>query len=457
MKAILNQVTRFSQVLASRLLGRSDVRSDAQPDKLRRLFIIDGALINAAAVLSSGVFLSGYIVLLGGSDFLVGLLNNSLTWASIAAVFSSLLFERLTRRKPLLLTLLVISRLLVCSIVFLPLFLGDSPAVLPLLTTLVVVGNVLFGIYSVGFVVWMMESFPRDSRTDFVFHRMFWLRISFTAATIIMGYVLDWSGKSYAGFLIVFLTSLVLSLGDAVTMSRVGEPVHKTSQESRFNLTDFIAPLTSRPFRNYLLFIFLYYLSLTISSSFTSLYLIRYLEFDYKFISIINVIAYFFMIVCTRMWGRLENRIGKTRVIVLTALIAIIEFLIYGFLTRGTYYLLYLAPVFAGIGNSGFNVFTFNRRYELMPEENRTLYEGWFGAFFGLSVLLGPAVGSLIMNSLPVIQNGIFEYSKFQLMYMISFVLAVGTLFLLSDKRNARQAGSAGVAGDCQKETGNDH
>jgi MFS family permease len=432
-KAILTNKGRLGQLLANRLPRYLDTK----PDKTRRLFIIDGALINAAVVLTSGVFLSGYIVLLGGSDFLVGLLNNSLTWASIAAVFSSILFERMVKRKPLLMTLLILSRVLVCLTVFLPLFLGDSNAVLPLLTIMVVIGNVLFGIYSVGFVVWMMESFPRDSRSDFVFHRMFWLRISFTLATIVMGYVLDWSGKSYTGFLIVFLASLVLSLGDALTLLRIDESAHKTRQNRHVSMAEFTAPLTCRPFRNYLLFISLYYLSLTISSSFSSLYLIRYLEFDYTFISFINVIAYFFMIVCTRLWGRLESRIGKNRVIILTGLIAIIEFLIYGFLTHDTYYLLYLAPVFAGIGNSGFNVFTFNRRYELMPEENRTLYEGWFGAFFGLSVLIGPALGSLLMDRLPVIQNGVFEYSKFQLIYLISFVLAAGTLFFLVDKPTA--------------------
>ena len=58
----------------------------------------------------------------------------------------------------------------------------------------------------------------------------------------------------------------------------------------------------------------------------------------------------------------------------------------------------------------------FNYRYELMPENNRTIYEGWFGAVLGLSMLISPVVGNFVMNRLPVIQNTFFQYSKFQLM-----------------------------------------
>ena len=74
------------------------------------LFILDGIMVNIAVILSSGVFLSGYLVYLGGSDFLIGLLNFSMNWAAILALFSFLIFERMMHRKKLLITLLVISR-----------------------------------------------------------------------------------------------------------------------------------------------------------------------------------------------------------------------------------------------------------------------------------------------------------------------------------------------------------
>ncbi|NJD04793.1 MAG: MFS transporter [Ruminiclostridium sp.] len=404
--------------------------------KTRLMFIIDGALINAALVLTSGIFLSGYIVFLDGSDFLVGILNNSLTWTSVAALFSFLIFERMERRKKLLLALLIASRLLVCSSVFLPLIFGKGTATLGILTTMVIAGNVLWGVYAIGASVWMIGSFPKESRNGFVYNRIFWIRIFFTLFTMIMGFVLDWSGKSYSGFLIVFLTSMVLSLADVYVLTNIKEQVNIVPVDGRFKPRLFFEPLARKGYRDFLIFIFMFYSSLTISSSFTPLYLIRYLKFDYKFISIINVISYVFLIVCTGLWSRLESRKGLMFVFKLTGLIAIVEFLIYGFLKSDTYFLLYLAPVFSGIGYSGFNVTIFNHRYELMPENNRTVYEGWFGAVLGLSMLVSPVIGDFIMNRLPVFQNIIFQYSKFQLMYFISFILAVGVvLFALKDSK----------------------
>ena len=418
--------------------------------KTRLLFIIDGILINAALVLTAGIFLSGYIVFLEGSDFLVGLLNNSLTWASVAALFSFLIFERMERRKKLLLVLLIASRLLVCSSIFLPLVFGKSPATLGILTAMVIVGNVLWGVYAVGSSVWMMGCFPiREVRNEFVYRRVFWLRISFTLFTIVMGFVLDWSGKSYTGFLIVFLTSKALSLADAFILFYIKERVNTVTKNSRFTPALFFEPFARKSYRSFLLFIFLFYSSLTISSSFTPLYLIRYLKFDYKFISIINVIAYVFMILCTGLWNRLEGRKGLMYVFKITGLIAIIEFLVYGFLKSDTYFLLYLAPIFSGIGYSGFNVAIFNHRYELMPENNRTVYEGWFGAVMGLSMLVSPVIGSFNMSRLPVLQNAVFQYSRFQLMYLISFVLAACVvLFALKSPSKYEVSGDHRAQGD---------
>jgi MFS family permease len=398
--------------------------------KTRLLFIIDGVLINAALVLTAGIFLSGYIVFLEGSDFLVGLLNNSLTWASIAALFSYLIYERMERRKKFLLTLLVVSRLMVCSVIFLPLIFGKSHATLEILTVTVIVGNVLWGVYAIGSSVWMMESFPKETRNEFVYKRVFWLRISFTLFTIIMGFILDWSGKSHTGFIIIFLTSMVLSIADAVVLSNIKEPVKIISKNNTFNPKMFFEPFTKKRYRTFMVFIFLFYSSLTISSSFTPLYLIRYLKFDYKFISIINVIAYLFLILFTNLWSKLENKKGLMFVFKITGLIAIMEFLIYGFLKNDTYFLLYFAPIFAGVGYSGFNVAILNYRYELMPENNRTVYEGWFGAVLGLSMLVSPVMGNFIMNRLPVVNNTLFQYSKFQFMYILSFILAATVVLL---------------------------
>lgn len=396
--------------------------------KSQLLFIIDGIFINASLVLTMGVFLSGYFVYLKASDFLVGLLNNSINWAPIAAIFSYLIFERMEKRKKLLIALVSISRILVCSIVFLPLISKNNALVLYMAVIMTVAGNILWGVYSLGFTVWLFNILPRESRREYIYIRIFWLRISFTAATIVMGFVLDWFHKSYTGFLLVFGISLLLALIDVIILINADEPVNSVNKEAGFNPVMFLEPLKNSEYRGFLTFVLLYYVSLNISSSFTPLYLIRYLQFDYGFISIVNVIANIFLILCTKVWGWVERKRSLKFVFGLTAFFMVTEFFIYSFLKRDTYFLLFFAPIFAGIGNSGFNVAIFNYRYELMPETSRTIYEGWFGAVFGISTLISPAIGSAIMRRLPVIQNAVYQHSSFQLLYLISFILATGVI-----------------------------
>ncbi len=417
-------------IVIARRLSQLSVNWQDHEKRKNMLFIFSGIFINASLVLTSGMFLSGYIVFLGGSDFLVGLMNNSINWAAIAGLFSYLIFERMARRKTFLLTLLTLSRLFVCSIIFLPLITSNNQVVLSLVTIMVICGNILWGIYSIGFNIWMMNSFPKGARSVFIFRRSFWLRIAFTIANITMGFILDWSGKSYAGFLIVFITSLILSLLDVLTLVGIKETKYEIEQKKRFTIQSFIEPVKNIPYRRFLIFILLFYAAISISSSYTSLYMLRYLELDYKFISFVTVISNLVMIICTRMWRQAEVRMGLKKVFQLTAFIAAIEFLVYFFLTSRTVPLLFLAPIFSGAGNSGFNIFVMNYRYDLMPEKNRSLYEGWYGALLGLSLLLGPIIGSIIMNWLPKIENAILEFSQFQLIYLLSFLLSIPILLI---------------------------
>jgi len=369
---------------------------------------------------------------------MVGILNNSNNWALILSLFSFLIYERMECRKNLLVALNFISRLLICSIVFVPLLHARDNVTLTVVTIMVSLGSILWGVFSVGFNIWLTSITAKNERNQFIYTRTMWLRVSFTTSSLVMGYVLDWFNKSYMGFVIIFTFSLVCSILDAVVLIKIKEPHNKIVHDHKFVAAEFFRPLRKRGYRKMMIFIFLFYFSLTISSSYTSLYQIRYLGFNYGFISTVNVITYFLMIVCTRFWSRLENRKGLYYVIKMSGIVAITEFLMYVFITSDRKFLLPIAAIFAGIGYSGFNIAVFNYRYEVMPNKNRTIYEGWYGAIFGISMLLSPIAGSLIMKLLPDFENIIFQHSTFQLLYLISYVLAFIVLIVnFSERRKS--------------------
>lgn len=377
-------------------------------------FILDGILVNAAIILTSGMFLSGYLVYLEAPDFLVGLLNNAGAWALIISLFSFMIYERMENRKALLITLNIVSRVLICSIVYLPLFIQDDGIVIRLITMMVIAGNLIWGVYSTGITVWMISLLPHKKRSNYIYARMFYLRISFTLTTIIAGRLIDYFNKSYRGFLITYTLSLILSILDAIILMKTDEPPNKVNGTAKFKLDDFLAPLRNREFAAYLMFVFFFYMSFTLSSSFTALYQIRYLNLDYSFISSINVITYIIMILCTKFWGRVERNRGVQFMLAITATFIVFELLIYSFIDKNTVNLLYLAAIASGIGNSGFNIGVATYRYDITPDENKTVYEGWFGAVYGISTIIGPILGNLI-------REGWFNVD-FKALYRISFI-----------------------------------
>ena len=386
------------------------------------LFIIDAAVINAAYILTSGVFLSGFVISLKASDFIVAFLNNAGIWASILSIFSFLILERIKRRKKLLIITNIISRIFVSGIVFVPLFFTNQKLIIAIVAIMVIIADILWGIYQLGWMIWYMEIAPEGKKNDYVYLRMFLVRIAFTITTLVMGYVLDYYNKSYTGFLVVFISSLILSIVDIIILIFVEEPEYKVPERSRSKKDMFLEPFKSIEFRKFLVFIFAFYLFLTISTSFTSIYLIRYLNFDYGFISTINVISYIVMILGTKFWGKLQNKYGNIFVLKYSAIFVIADFLIYFLLTEKTYFLLFLSCLVGGIGNGGFNIAIMAYRFEIMPESAKSIYEGWFKAIYGASVLIAPVIGELLIKIMPDLSKMVFPISKFQFLYIISFV-----------------------------------
>jgi len=398
------------------------------------LFLLDSILINGAYIITTGTLLSGYVIYLGTSDFLTALLNNSANYTTTLSILSFIIFERMSRRKKTLLSLNIASRLLICLAVVLPLLFHTKVLIFTILAIVIIGSNIIWGIYRVGWIVWMMDSLPKDQRSQFVYLRTFLIRFFCSIVTIIAGFTIDFFNKEYIGFLIIFSLSFILSILDIVSLWKIKEPVYEVSNAGKIEYKVFLQPIRNTEFRNYLIFLFMFYLLLTMASSFTPVYLIRYLKFDYKFISTINVLSQITLVVTGLFWSRVERKKGFKFVLGITAFFVAGELLVLSFLRENTYYLLYLSTVIAGIGMGGFAISILTYRYEIMPEGGKTVYEGWYYFASGLGMLISPFAGKAMINYLPEFTNALYQNSKIQLLYLIAFILLCLLLFFTFGK-----------------------
>ncbi len=397
--------------------------------KSQILFIIDSLVINGAYLITGGIFLSGYAIYLGAGDFLTALLNSGTHYATILSLLSFFLLEKRAKRKNLLLTLNIISRTLMVIIAILPMIFRNNTINLILITIFVIASEIVWGIYRIGWTVWMMTTVPKESKTEYIYSRTFYTRLFMSVISVLVGFVLDIFNKSYTGFLVIFAFSYILSLLDVYILKQIDEPEYKISGEVSLNLKKFFEPVHIKEYRSFLIFIFLFYLGYTMATSFTPTYMIRYLVIDYKYISIFSFISQGVMIVTNPYWSKIERAKGFGFTICAGAFFTISPLLILSFVTKDTWILLFLSNITAGIGMGGFtSLFTY--RYEIMPDDDRTIYEGWYYFSFGLSVLIAPFMGKLVIDMIPEFTTSIFQHSQIQLLNLISFVLLSILLYL---------------------------
>lgn len=93
--------------------------------------------------------------------------------------------------------------------------------------------------------------------------------------------------------------------------------------------------------------------------------------------------------------GRLSDRIGRRKILVITCALAVVSFLVYANATNLT--MIYIARVFAGIAGANIGV-AFAYIADVTTPENRSKGMGMVGAAFGLGFIFGPALGGQLIR-----------------------------------------------------------
>jgi MFS family permease len=417
----------------------------------QKLFLVEAMLINSANVVTQGVFLTGMLVKMGASDFMTGLISSSATWSLMLSLVSSVVVESVKNKKALLTGVLLAFRLLTTlPVFFLPSILGTGAPTMHAAAAMLIAGNLVFSVFNTGFFIFFMDSLPKEGRLNYVYTRMFFLRIAYTVCLVAMGFLLDVMDKSDLGFAVVFCTGLAIGLADVYVLTRIQgnrEPAERPgptllSLGPRGIARKLMEPLGNRRYARYLIFTFVMFFFSSMASSYTSLYQYKYLDLSMGFISVYSACTYVIMIAVTRRWAALERKIGALNVLALSSALMSLDFLVYAFLTKGSLWVILFSPIFAGIGASGYWACALPYRYDLMPPEGKTVYEGWNGMLFGAAGLFGAIVGGKLQQILPAVKTGFMEFSVFQIIYFFAWALALAAtaVFWLRAKKGLKDA-----------------
>jgi MFS family permease len=389
---------------------------------------------NIYAVLTTGVFLAGYLIYLGAPEWLVGYAGMIPSVCCMAAPFFAGMVEARERRRTLTICLSAMQKLLFCLILAVPLVVGRTVAV-PVVCFLLVASLSIGGLYGLSLNTIFLKLIPVRFRGRYLSARQVILTLVNAAFPIAAGRIVDSFGGGYAGFLVIYVAALVASAVECVFISRVSDPVFGGAK-ARMKLRNFLViPLRNRAFMGFTVRIGLFYLFLNLGASFSYVYMISYLKLSYTYINVLaTALAVLQILLLYRYWGRVNDRISANFTMLAAGWLFLPELLAWALLTPHTApFLLPLIYLASSLNLSGFTIGSFNRRYEVTPTEGFSYYDTFTSASIGLAYLISPAAAALLRGwaaSWPALRG--MQYGHVRVVYAISllliFALQVATL-----------------------------
>lgn len=370
----------------------------------RRRFVLEGCLANAIFTLTSGAFLVGYASYLGANEQFNGIIVALPLLANIIQLFSPLVFEKLSRRRPLIVALCLFYRTLLCLMMFIPFVTDSKPA------RLLILGGMYFLAYCVaGFLTpaaasWIISLVPDKLRGRYFGLRDMCILASAAVLSLVMGRVLDLfksNRQDYLGFVVVFSVALVITLFNVLTLKRIREPEVKPYDQN-LDIKGLISiPLRDKQFRKVVLLNILWNLSVQFSLPFFSVYMVNGLKLSYTYIMVIGIILSCVQSYSARIWGRIsEKKSWEFTTVASMAVLGVVH-VTWSFINHNTYFVIIpFVQVLAGIGWAGVNMSLFNIQFKYAPQEGRTVFIGFNAALAGAAGFFSALMGSFVVGAL---------------------------------------------------------
>lgn len=370
--------------------------------------IWDGILAGTMAALTSGVFLTGFALLLGATETLVGLLNGLPRLASLVQPIGSYFVERLNARKRISCWVFGPARLLWLVVIALPLVGPGHGAWVPgmwLSIGAAVLSSLMAGFASPSWFAWMAELVPERVRGRFFGRRTMYTGLVTAVVGFLAGRFIDlWKARfgddSWGGFIVVFAFALACGMASWYTLIVCPEPRVAAPREK--GPTPYWAMLRQvwedRNFRNFVYFGSLINFGVWIASPFFSVYMIRVLQLPYWLMGLLTGVNSLGSLVMVGLWGRLSDHFGNRPVISACVRGISLTPVLWVLSANGSWWPLVVAHLVGGVSWSGYFLAQMNMTFKLTPSERRSVYIGLYYALSSLPSLVAPILGGILIQ-----------------------------------------------------------
>jgi MFS family permease len=386
-------------------------------------------------------FLVPFALIMRASPFSISILSTlPQVLGALMQIISVKVLHKFSSRKKLIVQLMFLQ-----ALTWLPLFL--IPLLFPKIGVLALIAGfsayyMIGGFFNPAWSHWIVSIVPEQARGRFYGRKNQTAgRFGFLAAAI-GGYLLSVISdvNLWLAYGVLFFFGFVAKIVCALCINRMdeGDEIKKMPAYPAMSVGKFLRHIDENSFGKYVLYMCIMSFAVNIAAPFFTPYMLRTvaeggLGFSYLQFTIMTAVSTTASFLVFRHFGRVADRFGNKKVLVLTGFLIPLVPLFWLF-TTNFYYLLGI-EIFSGIVWAGFNLCTANYVFDLVGKEYRMIYSAYYNAFTTTAMLSGALIGSGIHYLAPVL-----HVHDITLLFSISCVLRLAvTFFFLSQLKELRE------------------
>lgn len=369
-----------------------------------RYSIYDGIFANVYGTLTGGVFLTGFALILGMNDFLIGVLTAIPALATFFQLPASYYIRKNGKTKKIAVVTAMIARLMWLPIVaaaFLP---GAGPTAKCLLVlALTFLSSAFASVSYVAWLSWTSDLVPDKIRGSFFGTRNMLCSAAGIAAVLVFGNMVDYCKEH----LDRFPMAIAISLTAAVFFGVMSALFLNRVRETRFPRTlktpaagEMILPFRELNFRRFLIFGFIWNFSVYFASPFFTLYFLRDLNYSYMFNAVLSAVCTVAAIGGMQAWGLISDRVKNRAVIQFGGFFAALIPALWVAVRPGDILLPILFQLISGGFWAGVNLCTNNMLLRISPRESKVWYLSAYNITVGLGAASAPIMAGFILSLL---------------------------------------------------------
>lgn len=374
--------------------GRAIVYEGVQANT--KLSVIDAVLMNLVVSMTNP-FLGVFVLRLGASDFLLGLVT------SLPALINVLFFipatqlvRRATARLPIVIRYAFVGRttyLLFALLALLPL---PGPLKALVFVLLLAAMNIPGTVTSLAWTEMFGRIFPDEKRAEVVAWRHMFGGIAAMLGTLLSGYFLDLVAFP-VNFAVVFSAAYLLAMGSVYTFIQTTEsPGGYAQSDAPFKLAPLFAGAQGGRFKYFCLAVFVMQLGVFMTAPVSTVYLVEELSLSNVHLGSLTTSTSLATIFASLLWAYVAGKWGHSLVLMLSmAGIGAFSLL---FVLHDTLLYLLALHLFLGVFNAGYGMSVFNLLLEYADPQYKTNSIAFYHTVVNLAAFSAPFLGATLIG-----------------------------------------------------------